>query len=115
MEIAFHFNMPPRQDKLTVTYGEANADDAERKFRVGFINTEEVPIGVHWSLLGWVDGNDEPRLRELQLEVDRGMVVRVERQDPDGKVTFFEIDTDNEWPGSAVGATSVLTSWNFED
>lgn len=115
MEIAFHFNMPPGEDKVTVMFGETNAADQDRKFRVGFTKPEEDPRGAHWSLLGWVNGDDEPRLKELELEVERGDVVRVERQDPNGQVSFFAVDTATNWPAGAVGDNPVLSSWSFED
>ena len=116
MEIAFHFNMPPGENKLTVMFGEVNqATDLERKFRVGTIRQGEDPRAVHWSLLDWVDGNDEPRLRQLELEADRGDVVRVERMEANGLTTFFEVDTEANWPAGASGIDPVLSSWSFED
>ncbi|HTM69132.1 MAG TPA: hypothetical protein VL426_07655 [Candidatus Binatia bacterium] len=115
MEIAFHFNMPPQQDKVTVMFGETNDEDAGRQFRVGFRRPGEPDEGAHWSLLGWVQGTDLKRLLELQLEVDRGDTVRIERMDPGGATTFFEVNTGENWPAAAVGTNPILSSWTFED
>lgn len=115
MEIALNFNLPTSEDKVTVMFGETNTADQDRKFRVGFTKPGEDPRAAHWSLLGWVAGDDEPRLRELQLEVDRGDVVRVERQDADGRTSYFDVDTETNWPAGAVGDNPILTSWSFED
>lgn len=114
MQIALRFNSPPQQDKVQVTFGEQNDDDTDRQFRVG-VSKPDSRDAVHWSLLDWIAGSEAGKLNQLDLEVDRGDIVRVERKDRNGLVTFFEIDTADNWPGGAIGNDEVMTTWGFED
>lgn len=114
MQIALRFNLPPQQDKVRVTFGEQNDDDEDRQFRVG-VSKPDSRDALHWSLLGWVAGSEAGKLNRLELEVDRGDIVRVERKDKDGTATFFEVDTADAWPGGAYGNNEVMTTWGFED
>ncbi len=114
MDVSFKFNWPTQQDKVQVTFGEQNDADDEREFRVGIMKPE-ARDAVHWSLLGWIPGSEPEKLNQLEIDVDRGDFVRVERKDKDGTVTFFEVDTGDNWPGNAYGTNPVVSTWGFED
>ncbi len=114
MQIALAFNRPPGEEKIEVTFGEQNDDDAGRKFRVGVAKPGE-PGEVHWSLLGWIAGTEQGKLAQLGIEAERGDVIRVEREDEDGTVTFFEVDTGENWPPDAWGSDEVTRTWGFAD
>lgn len=114
MEITLTFNRPPQQDKVQVTIGNATADDEACRFRVGLIKPD-APGAVHWSLLDWIAGDDVARQAELEIDADRGDVVRIEKKGASGEVSYFDVDTADNWPAAAVGNAPVATSWGFED
>ena len=115
MEVSLNFNYPPREDKVTVTFGDPNANDLGCDFRIGLIKADEPGNGVHWSLLEWIKGSDPGTLAELELVASRGDIVKVEKRSKDGAVTYMDIDTADNWPADALGNDSVVAGWSFEE